>query len=303
MINPTFSILITTKNRRAELALTLKNISYLLDRDDVECILCDDGSNDGTYDFVKSNYPNIQVLRNAISKGLIYSRNKLFEKTIAKYAISLDDDLHFITEHPLELIDSFFKKYPSCAVMSFRIFWSLDSPTSTEHNLETERVKSFAGGANVWRMKDWKETPKYPDWFIFYGEEEYASLNLFKINKHIYFFPDILCHHRVSIKERKMKHDNLIRERRLLRAGWYLYLMFYPLKLIPRKFAYSVWMQLKLKVFKGNLGMLIAIFQASFDVIINLPKLLKNSNRLSLQEFREYCKLPNVRLYWTPVNS
>jgi glycosyltransferase involved in cell wall biosynthesis len=303
MTNPTFSILITTKNRKTELAFTLGKITYLLNREDVECIICDDGSGDDTFNYIQEQYPKIKIFRNESSKGLIYSRNRLLEKTKAKYAISLDDDLHFITEHPLEQIESFFNQHPLCAVMTFRIFWSLDAPSSTAHNRLIERVKSFAGGAHVWRMEDWKTIPNYPEWFIFYGEEEFASFNLFKADKHIYYYPDILCHHRVNMNERKKDNDYIVRQRRSLRSGWYLYLLFYPLKYMPRKFAYSIWIQLKIKVFKGDLKMLLAMFQAFVDVIFNASKLSKNSNRLSLKEFQDYSKLQDVKLYWSPTKS
>lgn len=303
MTDPTFSILITTKNRITELVYTLEKIMYLLNNDAVDCIICDDGSDDGTFDYIKMHYPGIQVFRNDVSKGLIYSRNRLLEKTQATYAISLDDDLHFITEHPLELIASFFKQHPLCAVMTFRLFWSLEPPHATAHDREVERVKSFAGGAHVWRMEDWRTIPEYPEWFMFYGEEEFASFNLFKAGKHIYYFPDILCHHRVNIIERKKDNDYQLRQRRSLRAGWYLYLLFYPLKLIPRKFAYSIWMQLKTKVFKGDFVILVVIFQAFGDVVLNVSKLTTHSNRLSLNEFKEFSKLQDVKLYWSPAKQ
>lgn len=303
MADKTFSILITTKNRLNELSFTLRKITYLLEREDVECIICDDGSNDGTYDYIVKQYPDIEIFKNQSSKGLIYSRNRLLEKTKAQYAISLDDDLHFITENPLKHIETFFKQNPSCAVMTFRIYWSLEPPVSTAHHRKIERVNSFAGGAHAWRMEGWKAIPDYPEWFMFYGEEEFASFNLFKAQKHIYYYPDILCHHRVNMNERKKGNDYLVRQRRSLRSGWYLYLMFYPLKHVPRKFVYSIWMQLKTKVFKGDMRMLLAIFQAFGDVVFNALKLSKHSNRLSVKEFQDYSKLQDVKLFWSPTNS
>ena len=303
MTQPKFGILITTKNRIEDLKFTLSKISHLIHRPDVECIIWDDGSSDNTYDYIKNNHPEIQIFKNETSKGLIYSRNRLLEKTKAVYAISIDDDLHFITQQPLEVIEAVFSQNNACAVISFRIFWSTSNPETTEHNQQLERVKNFAGGAHVWRMNDWKQLPDYPEWFIFYGEENFASFNLFKNNKQVLYAPDILCHHRVDLIERKNNHDYILRQRRSLRAGWYLYLLFYPIKLIPQKFAYSLWMQLKLKVFKGQFKTLVAIVQALGDVVLNTPKLIANSNRLSLKEFKEFSKLPDVKLYWKPNNT
>ena len=72
VIQPNFSILITTKNRKDDLAFTLSKIKYLLDRKDVVFIICDDGSNDGTSNFLKIAYPNIQLIKNSESKCLIF---------------------------------------------------------------------------------------------------------------------------------------------------------------------------------------------------------------------------------------
>ena len=43
-IQPTFSILISTKNRIIDLAFTLDKINYLIQKNEVECVVFDDGS-------------------------------------------------------------------------------------------------------------------------------------------------------------------------------------------------------------------------------------------------------------------
>ena len=64
--------------------------------------------------------------------------------------------------------------------------------------------------------------------------------------------------------------------------------------------AYSLWIQFKLKVFKGDLKALQAIVLALFDLVWNSPKILKNSNRLNNEEYKVYTKLPDAKLYWQP---
>lgn len=295
-----FSILITTKNRKEELAYTLKKIKYLLDREDVSCIICDDGSTDDTVIFLQSYYPKIQLIQNLKTQGLIYSRNKLLNLIHTEFAISIDDDLHFLIENPLGIIQNYFQANPECGLLSFRIFWDKKPPFELNTRHIAERVKSYAGGAHVYRMKAWYNIPNYPEWFIFYGEEDFAAFQLFKKGWEVHYVPEILVHHRVDLKARKKEKDYRLRLRRSLRSGWYLYFLFYPWKLIPRKLAYTLWIQIKNKALKGDWKAIIAIVQAMGDVIINLPKLLKNSNRLSVQEFRDYSKLSDTKLYWTP---
>jgi len=62
-------------------------------------------------------------------------------------------------------------------------------------------------------------------------------------------------------------------------------------------------MQLKLKVFKGDLKALVAIVQAIGDVIFNIPRLLKNSKRLTKKEFEKFSKIPDTKLYWIPKKN
>ena len=293
-----FSILITTKNRLSDLKETLNQLSNFIENETVEFIICDDGSSDDTASFIETNYKSIQLIKNKKSKGLIFSRNRLLNLTKSKYAITLDDDAHIVTRNTLEKINDFFESNPKCAVIALRIFWGKVLPNKLNHILTNERVKGFVGCGHVWRMEAWRTIPNYPDWFIFYGEEDFASFQLFKNNLEVHYNPNILIHHRVDIKNRKKDKDYQTRSRRSLRSGWYLYVLFYPLNTIPRRLFYTLWIQIKTKVLKGDLKMLLAILQALVDVVINFPRLLKNANRLSKKEFLEYSKLPDTKLYW-----
>ena len=302
MIGATFTILITTKNRKDHLAFTLLQIRHLLERNDVKCIICDDGSNDGTTAFLEFQYPNIQLIENSKSEGLIYSRNRLMQLVTTDYAISIDDDLHFVTQNPLRSIVTFFNQNPSVGVIGFRIFWSTSEPKRIISAEQPHRMKSFAGGAHAFRMNAWRDIPQYPAWFIFYGEEDFASYQLFKKGWEINYLPEVLVNHRVDLKARKNNADYTIRLRRSLRAGWYLFFLFFPPQKIPRKMAYSIWMQFKLKVFRGDMKALQAISLALLDLVLAIPKIMQNSNRLTLEEYNAYQKLPQTKIYWEPEN-
>jgi len=302
-VNPTqFSILITTKNRLDDLIFTLNKIAPLLARPDVNCIICDDGSTDATSDYLKENHPDIYLVRNEKSQGLIYSRNKLLRLTQSEFAISIDDDLHFITENPVEMIADYFKSHPECSLVGFRIFWSTSQPSSTQTSDKPLRMKSFAGGAHVWRMSAWKQIPDYPSWFIFHGEEDFAAYEMLKKGMEIHYLPAVLVHHRVDLKARKKDKDYALRLRRSLRSAWYLYFLFYPWIKIPRLLAYSIWIQLKIKVFKGDFKALQAIVFALADVVLATPKIIKNSNRLTRKQYQEFLDLEDIKLYWKPEN-
>ena len=295
-----FTILITTKNRLEDLKSTLLQINPLLVRDDVACTICDDGSTDGTSEFIRANYPEIKLIQHSKSKGYIYSRNLMLNQTVSEYAISFDDDSCFISENPLQFIDDYFKANPSCGLIAFRIFWSKTIPESTVSKDIPQRVKSFVGCAHVWRMTAWNTIPDYPNWFVFYGEEDFASYQLFKKNIEIHYLPSVLVHHRVDLIARKSNNDYQWRLRRSFRSGWYLFFLFYPLNVIPRKIVYTFWIQIKTKTFKGDLKATIAILQAIGDVFVNLFKIIKQSDRLTNEEYKKYLKITDTKIFWKP---
>lgn len=295
-----FSILITTKNRLEDLKFTLQKINHFIENEKVECIICDDGSIDKTSEFIKNNYPRIKLISNPKSKGLIYSRNRLLNLTTADYAISLDDDAHFISENALETIENHFAKNKNSGVIACRIFWGKELPNNLASNVKREQVQGFVGCAHVWNLKAWRTIPNYPEWFEFYGEEEFASFELFKKGWKVHYVPQLFVQHRVEVKERKKDVDYTWRLRRSLRSGWYIYLLFYPLRTIPKRFLYSLYMQLKLKVFKRDAKAGVAILLAILDLLINLPRICIKRSALTSKEFADYKKLTNPKIYWKP---
>jgi glycosyltransferase involved in cell wall biosynthesis len=292
-----FSIVITTKNRIIDLKKTILSLKNILERTDVELIVCDDASIDGTNLYLKDN-KKFKSIINKKSRGLIYNRNILNNLARGTYIISLDDDANFLSENVLEEIESCFSKNSNCGVQNLRVYWDKEKPSLINSKQKIHLNKGFVGCGHVWRNKAWKSIPDYPSWFIFYGEEDFASLQLLKKGWSILYNPNILVHHRVDIKSRKKQKDYRLRLRRSFRSGWYLYLLFYPKKEIPKRLLYTLWRQVKNKVFKGDFKATIAIIQAIFDILYNLPKLIKNSNRLTHQEFIAYQKLPDTKLYW-----
>ena len=292
--------LISTKNRSQELLLTLQKTKHLLN-EDVKCIVFDDGSTDGTFEKVKLHFPEVHLLRNEISKGYIYCRNKMLNETEADFAISLDDDAHFLTENPTETITSYFSDNPKCGLIAARIFWTKDFIENIITNENSERVNGYVGCGHVWRMKAWRDIPNYPEWFQFYGEENFASLQLFKKKWEIHYVPQLFVQHRVNLKARaKYATETAFRFRRALRADWCNYFLFSPISKIPRKMAYSIWMQFKTKIFKGDFQIIKPLLLAISDLVLFTPKLIKHRNALTYEEYAAFCELNEVKIYWKP---
>lgn len=170
-----FSNLITTKNRLEDLKITLQHLTSLLSIEMVECLVYDDASTDGTFDYLKSHFPNLILFRNEKSLGLIHNRNVLLNNCSGDFAISLDDDAHFLSENVVDNYENYFENHPKWGVIACRIFWGKTAPISIATKELAQKVKGFVGCGHVWNLKAWRDIPNYPEWFVFYGEEEFAS--------------------------------------------------------------------------------------------------------------------------------
>ncbi len=294
-----FSILITTRNRAADLGQTLSTLVELLERPDVECIVCNDGSIDSTAK-VLEGYRQVRVLNHPQSRGYLHARNRLLQMAKGIYAISLDDDAQFLSQDPLGEIEAHFERYPKSGVAAFRIFWSDRLPVSTQSNESSRQVKSFVGCGHAWRMEAWRDIPGYPEWFEFYGEEAVASMDLFKKGWEVRFEPSILIWHRVNLLQRSNGvGDWALRQRRSLRGGWYKYGLFLPSGIFYRYFSHSLMSQLQ-KIFKGEYRLVKPVLLALLDFTSKVPTILSQRRALDNNDFARYSRLPEAEIYWKP---
>jgi glycosyltransferase involved in cell wall biosynthesis len=296
-----FSIQIATKDRVNELLITLSQLNQFLIDDYIECVVIDDGSTDETFVSVKELYPKVKISRNETSKGYMFCRNKMLNETEAEFVISLDDDANFLTKNPFEEIEKHFNFNLNCAVIAARIYWTIDKIEYIPTNENTEIVKSFIGCGHVWRVSAWKEISNYPEWYQFYGEENFASMQLFKKGWQVHYLPTLFIQHRVNLKLRLVANKDFSKRfRNAIRADWYNMFLFYPISKAIKIFCYSLWIQFKNKIIRGNFKIIKPLILAKFDLVSHFFTIFKNRRPFSKTEFQNYNKLKETKIYWKP---
>lgn len=90
--------------------LVIRALDSVPRRDDIEVVVCDDGSTDHTLKNVKSYAKahsdlNIRVLWNKENKGLGFTKNKLYDNAKGEYVYELDSDDYLITGEFSEAVD------------------------------------------------------------------------------------------------------------------------------------------------------------------------------------------------------
>ncbi len=86
------SIIIITWNQISYLKECLVSLEKLFDCIEVEIILVDNGSSDGSIEFVNSVYPNIRLIVNNRNKGVAFARNRGIEISKGEFILILDND-------------------------------------------------------------------------------------------------------------------------------------------------------------------------------------------------------------------
>jgi glycosyltransferase involved in cell wall biosynthesis len=89
-------VIITTKDRSGELANALRSATR--QHGDIEVLVVDDGSTDGTADLVRRDFPSARLERSERSLGYLPQRNRAATLTTADILVSIDDDAVFSTD-------------------------------------------------------------------------------------------------------------------------------------------------------------------------------------------------------------
>ena len=83
--------------------LVIRALDSVPRRDDIEVLVCDDGSTDNTRknvkEFIKTHKDmNIRLLWNTENKGLGFTKNKLYDNAKGEYVYELDSDDYLLTD-------------------------------------------------------------------------------------------------------------------------------------------------------------------------------------------------------------
>ena len=93
-------VVITTKNRKESLHHAIR--SALAQKTLGEIIVIDDGSTDGTSEFVRTHFPTVILHKSCRSLGLVVQRNRAARLSSADVIVSIDDDAVFSSPSVIE---------------------------------------------------------------------------------------------------------------------------------------------------------------------------------------------------------
>lgn len=164
------TIIITTKNRKDDLRNAVQ--SALQQSGNVEVLVIDDASTDGTSEMIKAEFPQVVLDRAEHSQGYIVQRNRGARLAAAPILFSIDDDAVFTS--PDTVVNTLAEfNHPRIGAVAIPYIDVNKAPT-VHQSAPSEGVcvtSSFIGTAHALRRDVFLELGGYREFLVHQGEE------------------------------------------------------------------------------------------------------------------------------------
>ncbi|MDR0310540.1 MAG: glycosyltransferase family 2 protein [Acidobacteriota bacterium] len=207
MTPPLVSIVSICWNRKADIRESLFRIREI-DYPNLEIIVVDNASTDGTFEMIGADFPEVRLLRMPENQG-IAAYNAGFKAARGEYAVILDDD-SFPHRDSLKRMVSKFENDASLGVVAFdvRNFYNYDDVKNetideNEAGMETAAAAKYyllafnGAGAGV-RLDVLRQAGFYPEEFFLYWNEQDTAFRILNMGYGIRFFSDVVAYHKFS---------------------------------------------------------------------------------------------------------
>lgn len=290
------SILIVSRNRKAELQKTLEILEKYIEKDKHEIRIFLDGSVDNSSELEKQ-FPWIYWYSSAKSIGASPARNILYKKAIGNILFGFDDDAHPLQPDFIQIAENIFTSNNRLGILAFKeikgIFKSdADIPEELMQRKEDYLVKDFLGCGFAIKKEVYDKTRGFPTWIDIYGEEVCVAIEILELEYDILYTYGIAVNHRTERQKKNTGGANYFRFGRQLRNVANFYIVYYPFPLLVKKL---------IRLFYGNFGkyavknkkFLAAYLKSVGRVILGISHIMNFRRPVSSITLRKFRSLKN----------
>lgn len=315
------SICIPTWNGLEVLKECLRSVYSQAACVDFEVLVFDNGSNDGTIEYLFCQYPSIRIFRSLSNLGFSGSVNRLILSTCGCFILILNNDavlnknflcfiIKFISENNADVVCPKVINYKERDIIESA--GDFINETGQAFNRTTsnfcsslekiEEVDLAPASASLYRKKYFIEVGLFDEDFFAYGEDVDLSLRGKKMGKRYMYFPKAVAYHRHMYTSSRIPQ---FREYLQFRNQTIILIKNYPLKVALRKFRLIkiIAVHLNTIIFMIIKGYAIEALLADFWIFLNIPRLIKKrlailkSNILDDKEFEKLLIRKKIRAY------
>lgn len=285
------SILIVSKNRKAELQRTIVVLESYINKNQHEILVFLDGTTDGS-EKLEKDFSWISWYGSEKSLGASKARNFLYRKAKGEILFGFDDDSYPIDNNFIKRTTNLFRNRSEIGIIAFEEIKGLEmtSENSNKSYLPKEEwVNQFLGCGFAIRKDVYFKTRGFPTWIDIYGEELCLSLEVLSLNYKILFTNEIRVLHRKNTEERKKDRRDVFRFRKQLVNTTSFYLVYYPFPLVVIKilklYVHNFW-KYGIKEYKMFFSFINAIW-CSARIYPSVIKWRKPISRITLINFNK----------------
>jgi GT2 family glycosyltransferase len=286
------SIVILSYNRKEDIRESLEKL-YSYGLNDIEIIVVDNGSSDGTSQMIESEYPSVRLLK--LDKNIgVSGYNKGFEISKGRYILILDDD-SFPSENSVKRMIEEFEKDKTVGIIAFDVrnyssYNLVSNQTKKDEQTENKRyLMGFNGAGAGIRKSLIDKIGGYPDEFFLYWNETDLAIRVLNEGYKILWVNDIISYHKYSPKNRDSERGPYYYTRNL----YWIILKYFPLfkgiGKILKLLYYSFYFGLEQKTF--------IYLKASFNAVFNSKTALKKRKKIKkeiIENIRIEYRLPFI---------
>jgi len=232
---PQITIGILSYNRRDDLRRTLDCLTLAVQYPDIEIIVVDNASGDGTVEMVRTEFPGVTII--ALEKNIGTSaRNLFYQAAKGKYIFSFDDDSFPATPSTLFYVVTTLERMEDIDSLTLFCYQPLTGFTETG---ESDKIYfsgagsnglSFAEGAMCIRTSSWHKIDGYDSDFFWGAEGVDLTLQMYAQNMKSMYHPGLAVLHMKSGENRNIGRNNYLFTRNHI---WALAKHFPPYTIIP----------------------------------------------------------------------
>jgi GT2 family glycosyltransferase len=217
----TTSVMITTRNRRDELHRTLSKLRELQPKPD-EVLVCADGCTDDTVAMVRRDFPECTLIENSVSRGSVFSRDRMLRMAKGEIVVSLDDDSYPLDLNFIARVRELFVERSQVVVLSFPEIREQGESASLNKSPETpvHLVSAYANCAAAMRRAVYLQAGGFPVFFEHMYEEPDYALQCYALGYEVRFEPSLRIRHHVSPAQREPMRRHHFNARNELWSVW-----------------------------------------------------------------------------------
>jgi len=283
----TFSVMITTKNRSADLSRTLRVLRDL-NPAPWEILITADGCTDDTVEVVCRECPLAILISNEEGRGSVASRDRMMREAKGNLVLALDDDSYPEQMNCLTTLQVLFENNPKLAIATFPQRSDEYPKTLTQVNFgEAYQVRSFPCSGVCLRVSTYRSLQGFePMFFHMYEEPDYA-LQCVSDGWDVLYTPAITIRHHWTGSGR----SELRNHHRHARNELWSTVMRCP---FPQMIVMIGWRIMSQARFAASRGISWLIREPLWwwNAIKGIPKVLRRRHPVSWGGYRKWLRLP-----------